>query len=65
MGSIKGDEMDKVKKIAWTKFRSALMRDGINVDNTPNFWRDQLHMWNCGIRDDRMQDNALATLGSL
>jgi hypothetical protein len=53
------------KKITWARFRLALIRDSINPDSTANYWKDQLHMWNCGIRDDRMHDNALATLSTL
>lgn len=49
----------------WTDFRAALIRDSINPDECEEFWKGQLKMWNCGIRDARMHDNALATLSSI
>ena len=54
-----------MEKISWAKFRATLIRNGINADNTPNYWRDQLHKWNCGNRGAEMHDNALSTLAEI
>jgi len=54
-----------MKKITWAKFCKELAKNGIVVENTPNYWKDQLHQWNCGNRDARMHDNALSTLSAI
>jgi hypothetical protein len=43
----------------------ALKRDGIDVATNRMFWTQQYRLWQCGVRDSRMHDNALATFGSL
>jgi hypothetical protein len=58
-------EDDMNKKFTWAKFRKALIKNGINPDNVPEYWKDQLHCWNCKIRDARMHDNALSTLAEM
>ncbi len=58
-----------MKKITWAKFRKALIKNGINPDNTAPMWKLQLHYWNCGERKGGygaiMHDNALSTLSEL
>jgi hypothetical protein len=57
----KGDEM----KIRYSTFAARLRKNGINPDSMETYWKDQLHCWNCGIRDARMHDNALSTLAEI
>lgn len=56
-------------KITQAKFWKALKANGINPENRRLFWKDQLHMWNCGNYKSGygylMHDNALAILSEI
>jgi hypothetical protein len=43
----------------------ALKRDGIDVASSRLFWTQQYRLWQSGVRDSRMHDNALATFSTL
>ena len=55
----------KHTKITYRDFADALRHNGIEPDSHYTYWCDQLLLWNSGVRDARMHDNALSTLAEL